>query len=141
MENNKKAETVAESSVAPGKQESSIFINFTNHPSAGWGERQKAAAMAIGRIVDLTFPAVPTDADSEELDRMVREYMGRIEDLRNGQACVVHIQGEMTFTYRMVTALKARHIRCVASVTERNKIDLGDGKSQSTFIFAGFRDY
>lgn len=126
---------------ANGKNCTTVFINFTNHPSAGWGERQKEEAMALGRIVDLTFPAVPTDADPEKLDMMVGEYMGRIDELRNGQACVVHIQGEMTFTFRMVTALKARHICCKSSVTERNTVDLGGGKSQSVFVFAGFRDY
>ena len=123
------------------KEDGVIFVNFTNHPSEKWSSAQKEAAMSIGCIVDLPFPAVPTDAGGGQLDSMADEYLSKISDLCRGQRFVVHIQGEMTFTYRMVAALKARHIRCVASVTERNTVELGEGKSQSVFVFAGFRDY
>lgn len=123
------------------KEGGTVFINFTNHPSDKWSEKQKEAAMAVGSVVDLPFPAVPTDIDDKHLEGMVKKYRDKISELCNGQRCVVHIQGEMIFTYRMVTVLKARGIRCVASVTERNTVDLGDGRSQSVFGFAGFRDY
>lgn len=123
------------------KQGESVFVNFTNHPSSGWSEAQLAAARAIGTISDVPFPDVPTDMDEKAFDSLIREYRNRILEVCRGRQATVHIQGEMTFTYRMVSELKSRNIRCLASVTKRNTVDLGDGKSQSVFGFAGFRDY
>ena len=71
----------------------------------------------------------------------MHDYRNKILELCRGRQGTVHIQGEMTFVFRMVTELKARHIRCVASVTKRNTVDLGNGKSQAVFVFEGFRDY
>ena len=79
--------------------------------------------------------------DEKAFDSLIREYRNRILEVCRGRQATVHIQGEMTFTYRMVSELKSRNIRCLASVTKRNTVDLGDGKSQSVFGFAGFRDY
>jgi len=119
----------------------SVFVNFTNHPSEKWSMEQLSAARAIGTVKDLKFPDIPTDIDRKHFDRLVHDYRNKILELCWGRQGTVHIQGEMTFVFRMVTELKARHIRCVASVTKRNTVDLGNGKSQSVFVFEGFRDY
>lgn len=119
----------------------SVFINFTNHPSEKWSEEQLCAARAIGTVTDLKFPDIPTDIAPDSFDSLVEEYRNKILELCRGRKGTVHIQGEMTFVFRMVTELKARHIRCVASVTKRNTVDLGNGKSQSVFVFEGFREY
>lgn len=119
----------------------SVFVNFTNHPSEKWSEEQLSAARAVGTVTDLKFPDIPTDIAPDSFDRLVEEYRHKILELCRGRKGTVHIQGEMTFVFRMVTELKARHIRCVASVTKRNTVDLGNGKSQSVFVFEGFREY
>lgn len=119
----------------------SVFVNFTNHPSEKWSGEQLSAAKAIGTVKDLKFPDIPTDIDRTHFDRLVHDYRNKILELCRGRQGTVHIQGEMTFVFRMVTELKARHIRCVASVTKRNTVDLGNGKSQAVFVFEGFRDY
>lgn len=38
-----------------------IFVNCSNHASGSWSAAQKAAAEAYGEIVDVKFPAVPSD--------------------------------------------------------------------------------
>ena len=35
-----------------------VFVNFTNHPSETWEEKQIEAAHQYGKIVDLPFPNV-----------------------------------------------------------------------------------
>lgn len=32
-----------------------MFINYTNHPSASWGEKQTDEAKKYGEIVDMPF--------------------------------------------------------------------------------------
>lgn len=118
-----------------------LFINFTNHPSSKWAKAQLEAARAMGTITDVPFPEVPTDIDAKAFDSLAAEYSDKLLKLAEGRRTTVHIQGEMTLVYRLVTELKAHHLRCLASVTKRNTVDLGDGKSQSVFEFAGFRDY
>ena len=52
----------------------------------------------------------------------------------------VHVMGEMTFTYYLVSLLKAKGITCVASTTERI-IEEKDGMKTSLFKFVKFREY
>ena len=54
---------------------------------------------------------------------------------------VVHVMGEMTFTYNLVTALKEVGIVCLASTTERLVKMMPDGKKVSEFKFVQFREY
>lgn len=34
------------------------FVNFTNHPSEYWEEKQLKEALKYGKIYDLPFPAI-----------------------------------------------------------------------------------
>jgi len=54
-----------EISVKEGEKE--MFINFSNHPSSMWGEKQKTEAEKYGLIEDLPFPAVSAHADRKEV--------------------------------------------------------------------------
>ncbi len=40
-----------------------MLVNFTNHPSSQWGERQLREAEKYGDIVDVPFPAVDPEED------------------------------------------------------------------------------
>ena len=57
----------------------------------------------------------------------------------------VMLQGEMTFTFRLVTRLKAAGILCLAACSERKVeeciSDNGDVRKVVVFEFAGFREY
>ena len=57
----------------------------------------------------------------------------------------VMLQGEMTFTFRLVTRLKAAGILCLAACSERKVeecvSDSGEVRKVVLFEFAGFREY
>ena len=119
-----------------------MFINVSNHPSANWQEAQLAAAETFGSIIDLPFPDIHPDWDGEEIDRLVDEYEQRIKEYGNS---VVLVQGEFTFTHRLVNRLKSLGFTVVAScsarrVTEEKNED-GDLIRTSRFAFVRFREY
>lgn len=116
-----------------------MFINLTNHPSENWGEEQLAAAHKYGEIVDIHFPNIEPSFTSSMVNSLADNTINSITAL--GKDVIVHIMGEMTFTYAVVSRLKALGITCLASTTERNIIILPDGKKVSEFKFVQFREY
>ena len=116
-----------------------MFINLTNHPSSGWSNEQLEAAQQYGEIVDLSFPTIEPTFTSKDIHELADVVVEGIQDLDISP--VVHVMGEMTFTYAVVARLKARGITCLASTTERNTIMTADGKKISEFKFVQFREY
>lgn len=116
-----------------------IFINLTNHPSSGWSEEQLKAAQQYGEIVDLSFPNIEPYFTSKDINELADEVVESIKTLDSNP--VVHVMGEMTFTYAVVSRLKALRITCVASTTERLVKMMPDGKKVSEFKFVQFREY
>lgn len=113
------------------------MINISNHPSSKWGMQQLEAA---GNVVDLPFPAVDPNASSEELDALAREYLHKILNMDNPDG-VVHVMGEMGFTFKLVTLLKEHGFLVVHSTTERTVVEGADGVKTSVFNFCQFRTY
>lgn len=118
-----------------------MFVNLSNHPSSAWSDSQLAAAHKYGDIVELPFPVVDELWDSQEVDRMAKLYMDKVHSLSGPNNCVVHVMGEMTFTYKLVTMLKKDGYRCVASTTKRDVVLLPDGSKNVKFLFCRFREY
>ena len=118
-----------------------MLINRSNHPSQYWGNRQREAARCYGDVVDLPFPVVAPDADSQELQTLVQDSVQEILSMGDANSITVHIMGEMTFTFMVVTRLKELGIRCVASTTERKVTYTSDGVKQTEFSFVQFREY
>lgn len=119
-----------------------MFINFSNHPSSGWLKEQLAAAQKYGEIVDIDFPNINPEFTSSILSELADEAVATITSY--GKDIIVHIMGEMTFTYAVVSRLKALGIKCVASTTKRDPdkvIILPDGTKISEFHFIQFREY
>ena len=116
-----------------------IFLNLSNHPSEGWSEEQLAAAHKYGEIVDIHFPNIEPSFTSSMVNNLADDTVSTITAL--GKDIVVHIMGEMTFTFAVVSRLKAMNIKCVASTTERNTVITPDGKKISEFKFVQFREY
>ena len=116
-----------------------MFINLTNHPSENWSEEQLTAARKYGEIVDISFPVIEPFFTKAEVDELADITVEEIKNLDNNP--VVHVMGEMTFTYAIVKRLKARGISCVASTTERLVRMTPDGKKVSEFKFVQFREY
>ena len=49
-----------------------MFINYTNHPSASWGEKQMDEAKKYGEIVDMPFPNISPQMTVQELTELVK---------------------------------------------------------------------
>lgn len=115
-----------------------MLLNLTNHPSSNWSPEQISLALqTYAHIIEIPFPSIPPDYSSSELDTLVKEFTGRVLALSPD---VVHIMGEMTFTYRLVNRLKAAGIPCIASTTSRITEEK-DGVKLSKFMFVQFRVY
>ena len=115
------------------------FINLSNHPSEGWSDEQLAAAQQYGEVVDIHFPNIEPTFTKSMVNSLADVTVDTIMAL--GKDITVHIMGEMTFTYAVVSRLKALGITCLASTTERNTIIAPDGKKISEFKFVQFREY
>lgn len=119
-----------------------VFLNLSNHPSAGWSDEQRAAALELApRIEDLPFPNVPPEADEKEVGRLTEQVLGRVP------AGTSHamVMGEFTLTYALVRGLLARGIVCVVATTQREKVETTTGTGEKTtvsrFRFERFRRY
>ena len=116
-----------------------MFINLTNHPSSGWSKEQLKAAQEYGEVVDFPFPNIEPFFTSNEVKELAEITVKKI--MTHNAHPVVHIMGEMTLTYAIVSRLKTIGINCVASTTERLVKMMPDGKKVSEFKFVQFREY
>lgn len=117
-----------------------VFINFSNHPSNKWGEKQlqEAKLLACGAdIVDIPFPIVPPAMKKDALSAMVDKYVKIVLD---HNPMVVHIMGEMGFVYKFVKIMHVLNVMTVHSTTDRIVVEK-DGQKISTFEFVQFREY
>ena len=119
-----------------------MFINLSNHPSTKWTDKQKEAALKYGEIRDLPFPVVSPQDREEDIQKLVQDYLKEILAL-SPQA--VMCQGEFTFTYAMIYALKEKGIIVLASCSERRVKEMldenGNTKKIAEFEFVQFREY
>lgn len=120
-----------------------MLLNLSNHPSAKWSEAQRQAALEqYGEIRDLPFPQIPPEADTEEVRRLAEEYETQIRQLADDRPrFVVHVMGELTFTFILVNRLLSIGIPCVASASKRIVIEESGGHKISQFNFVKFRSY
>lgn len=116
------------------------FVNFSNHPTTRWGKKQLEAALQYGEVVDFPFPVVSPEMNENDMHRLADKYAEQLLKVY-GAKTTVHIMGEMTFTFMVVTRLKELGIRCVASTTERKVTYNSDGVKQTEFQFVMFREY
>ncbi len=118
-----------------------IFINLSNHPAEKWSEAQIEAARQYGELQEIPFPNVGPDADAETMKKIVEETLRQVKETAEGKTATVHVMGEMTLTYALVSKLKEVGIRCVASTTNRDVTENADGTRTSKFNFVKFREY
>lgn len=118
-----------------------MFINLSNHPSSGWNKRQLEAARQFGEIVDMPFPNVDEQATSADILRLAGQYLKSIEGKGMVEDLTVHIMGEQTFCYALISKLQKKGIRCVASCTAHDTFINEQGQKVSSFHFTRFREY
>ena len=115
-----------------------MLLNFTNHPFDTWPEVQKVKALEeFKTIQDYLFPEIDPVLDEMELEKMVRQYLEQILELKPS---AVLIMGEMNFTFQMIYFLMQNNIPCYASTSERIMEKDGE-KITNTFRFNRFRKY
>lgn len=114
-----------------------IFVNFTNHSSDTWEERQLEEARKYGEIVDLPFPGVYSNADEQDIKQLGEKYC---EEILKWKPAAVLCQGEFSLAFFIVARLRTKGIKVLTACSERRVVQRGNVKS-SVFEFAGFREY
>ncbi len=124
-----------------------MLINLSNHPVKSWSEKQLETARKIyGTVMDMEFPAVNPEASKEEVRKLAFDFFNKITKITDQCAnqplpVAVHIQGEFTFVFNLVTLLKSSGIKCVASTSKRNVTETSPGEKIIKFEFVQFREY
>ena len=121
-----------------------MLLNLSNHPIKYWEPSQiKAAKTSFVSIIDLTFPVVPPEVDSDIILELARKYFNKCINIikkYSDEPNAVHVMGEMTFSFAIVSLLMKENILCLASTTDRNTSMIDDAKI-SKFKFVKFRKY
>lgn len=119
-----------------------MIVNLSNHPSHFWGEKQKQAALdQFGSVGDIAFPNIPPAADWADVARIAKDYFRKVVELGDHDHVTVHLMGEITFVCALRALLKNAGYKVVCSTTERNTVELPDGKKITQFEFVRFRGY
>lgn len=121
-----------------------MLINCSNHPVSSWSEKQKVAAQIYGNLLDLPFPAIDPDANTDTVTLLAEQYEIKIRQMLAQETTgvfAVHIMGELTFCFALVARLQKAGITCLASTTRRDTTENPDGSKVSVFKFIRFRKY
>lgn len=118
------------------------FINFSNHRSAAWSDKQLKAANEYGQVIEYPFPNVEPSISGEEVVSKAEKI---VEDILKLNPEVVMCQGEFTLSFHVVRLLKENGIKAVAACSERvvREIVREDGATEKTavFEFVKFREF
>lgn len=121
-----------------------MLINLSNHPSSKWSEIQiNQAEKLYKQVIDLPFPNIKPDLAEFEVDSLAKEYISQFILLLNdheNENNAVHVMGEYTLTYSIVSGLLKKGIKCISSTTERVVEEESD-KKITIFRFIQFREY
>lgn len=120
-----------------------MLINLSNHPSINWAGEQLNAAKVYGEIVDLPFPEVNPMGDELYIADLAKNYGNQVKQLlvnATNSNHAVHLMGELTFCFALISLLKNVGIPCVASTSQRVVSQHGNQKV-TTFTFVQFRNY
>lgn len=124
----------------PGK--SPLLVNLSNHPYKNWTKEQKKAAKEFGEVCDMAFPAIDPAMKTNDIKKEIAApQIDEIKNMCKERRVTVHIMGEMSYTFYVVSQLKKFGIRCICSTSERDTEDLGGGEKKVSFHFKRFRDY
>ncbi|MBS1550879.1 MAG: CRISPR-associated protein [Bacteroidetes bacterium] len=124
-----------------------MLINLSNHPSNKWTSKQKREALIkFFDLIDINFPIINPEDDEKYIYELAMSYKEKCIEIFKNESDekddnAVHIMGEFTFTYALVSLLLSDGIKCIASTTKRIVKDLENNKSEVTFEFVRFREY
>lgn len=114
-----------------------VFVNFTNHPSERWTEKQKKEALKYGEIIDIAFPEVEAAGDKDYVIQLAEKSAAQIVQLH---PAAVLCQGEFCLTYHVILKLKEKGIKVLTACSKRIVKENGN-KKEVIFEFEQFREY
>ena len=123
-----------------------MLINLSNHPQSKWDIKQvQSAVEQFGSIFDMPFPNINPSFSTNEVAELAKQYFAKIilifdECANEPFGNAVHIQGEFTFVFQLVSMLKKSSIKCLASTSDRMIREEGN-KKIIEFNFVQFREY
>jgi hypothetical protein len=114
------------------------LINFSNHSSSQWSEKQKAG---WNEIVDVKFPAVDPFIDGDQFDELVAESLAKLNEYIENKDVYLMIQGEFSLCYSLYRILlenpEYNRVKLVIPTSERKLIERvkDDGTYEKTAVF------
>ena len=119
-----------------------MLINFTNHPSDCWPEKELTEASRYGGVADYPFPAVSAAAAPDEVHLLARDCANALVRMR---PTAVLCQGEFSLAYEVIQLLQKQNIPVLTACSERKTVELqnpdGTVRKESVFDFVRFREY
>lgn len=91
-------------------------------------------------IKDLPFPAVPPEADTDDINALADELIARLTTELPG-ATHAMVQGEFTLAHALVRRLQQMGIVCLAATTRREIVEQSVDTKTTRFYFVRFRRY
>lgn len=121
-----------------------MLINFSNHRLNTWSSKQISIAKKYGKIIDIEFPHIQPNLNEREIKKISQKYFKKITRIiksSKDKSNAVHIMGEMTFTFHLISLLLNAGIKCIASTTNRIVKENPDHTKITKFEFVRFRKY
>lgn len=119
-----------------------MLINLSNHPLSTWSNKQlKQAELQFGEVVDYPFPHVAPESDMDEIKELAQNIFEEIIKLYEHKEITIHIMGEFSLVYQLVSLFQKNNIQCVLSTSNRIVEELEDGSKKVFFDFVKFRSY
>lgn len=123
------------------RKKNTMFVNYTNHPSAMWSNKQLAATRPYGKIIDIPFFPVDPSASAEKIQLLASEAVAQILDYKPD---AVLVQGEFTLVYHVAGLLKEYGVLTLTACTERiaKEQKYSDTvRKESYYRFIQYREY
>lgn len=119
-----------------------MLINISNHPISTWSEKQMEAAVAqFESVIDFPFPQIDPESSTQQIKMLAKQVFDSITTNYGKEKITIHLMGELSLVYQLVTLFKEANVSCVVSTTKREVEDLPDGSKNSLFRFVKFRSY
>ena len=115
-----------------------MFVNISNHPSENWCEKQRAAALDLGReLKDIPFPSVPPEWTTSQVSCLADEIVSQLTK----STTHAMVSGEFVLTNALVARMQRKGIKCYAATSTRSVFFNESGEKVSVFQFVQFREY
>ena len=89
----------------------------------------------------MPFPQISPLATSEDVVALAKKYQQEIVSTYPKETTIIHLMGELTFTFALVQLLHDAHFTVVCSTTKRLVLAENEDIKTAKFQFQTFRQY